>query len=196
MEKMIWPEFKLLLDSVKPAIYCTKEDSNFINIFTSLDGAFIDCDIPKSSSDYTEFQATYRSKLNLENWQLEANNRVIQQTTISDSTDPSNSIEIDGTKSLKTKVILDGQGIQNSLLVSTTALEAKAGVSTLSNRKLLTVFNSSNSTIYWGYTDSVTTSTGTPIFKDQLVEWAIGSNLKIYLIAASGSNLVRITEAS
>lgn len=90
--------------------------------------------------------------------------------------------------------ISNNGGAQAALSISTTAVQVKAGGSVLSNRKTVTVFNNSNATIYWGYTSGVTTSSGTPIFKNQSVVWDIGPSTDIYLIAASGTNDVRITE--
>ena len=90
--------------------------------------------------------------------------------------------------------ISNNGGVHGALSVSTSAVEAKVGASALTNRKTLTVFNNSNNTLYWGYSNTVTTSTGTPLFKSQQIVWDCGSNTHIYLIAASGSNDVRITE--
>lgn len=87
-------------------------------------------------------------------------------------------------------------GIQGTLTVGTSAVELKVGGSRLANRKLASVFNDSNSIIYYGYTDAVTISTGTPIFKNQFVEWAINDSTTVYLIADSAGNNTRITEAA
>jgi hypothetical protein len=94
--------------------------------------------------------------------------------------------------------LLLGPGVQSALTVGTSAVELIVGVSPLANRKLITLFNNSNSTIYWGYTNSVTTVTGTPIFKDQFVSWDMSdkTNAKIFLIAGSASNNTRITESA
>lgn len=92
--------------------------------------------------------------------------------------------------------IVNTAGLENQLTVGLTAVEIKAGASRLTNRKLVTLYNSSNSTLYWGYTSGVTISTGTPIEKNQYVEWTVGGNLPVYVIAASGGNIARITEAS
>jgi hypothetical protein len=97
---------------------------------------------------------------------------------------------------LKTQDILNlGTGTQAALTVGTSAVEVKVGGSPLSNRKLVTLYNNSNTTIYWGFTSGVTTSTGTPIFKNQLYTWIAGSSQSIYVIAGSAGNNTRITEA-
>lgn len=89
-----------------------------------------------------------------------------------------------------------GTSLQGAVTVGTSAVEAKVGASKLENRKSLTVYNNSNSTIYWGYTSGVTTSTGTPIFKSQFYDWDIGDQQAVYLIAGSASNNVRVTEGA
>lgn len=92
--------------------------------------------------------------------------------------------------------VLNESGVQGALIVGTTAIEVKVGVDRLLNRKLVTLFNNSNSTIYWGYTNGVTTTTGIPIFKNQYVEWTVGDSLSIFVIAASAGNNTRITEGA
>jgi hypothetical protein len=88
-------------------------------------------------------------------------------------------------------------GAQGSLTVGTSAVEAKVGASALSNRKTLTVFNNSSSIIYWGYTSSVTTSTGTPIRRFQQGSWeGLGPDLSVFLIAGSAGNDTRVTESA
>lgn len=91
--------------------------------------------------------------------------------------------------------VLDHNGVQGALTVGTTAIEVKVGASSLEGRKVTTLLNNSNSTIYWGYTSAVTTANGTPIFKNQFVEWSAGQNLTVYVIAGSAGNNCRITEA-
>lgn len=78
MEKLNWIKLKILLDTVSPPLYSFKEDDQYINIFIVLHGILFDCDINKESSDYTEFQTSYRSKLNLKTWDL--NGRLINNT--------------------------------------------------------------------------------------------------------------------
>lgn len=89
-----------------------------------------------------------------------------------------------------------GTGVQSSLTIGTTAVEVKVGVSRLSNRKLVTLYNNSNVTVYWGYSGSVTTSSGTPIFKNQFISWTVGDQQSIYVVAGSENNDSRITEAA
>jgi hypothetical protein len=96
--------------------------------------------------------------------------------------------------SLTSSATPNSGGTQGAVSVGITATEAKVSTSTLTNRKSLTAFNNSAQTIYWGYNSSVTTSTGTPIFASQMVGWNVGASTHIFLIAASGTNDVRVTE--
>lgn len=90
--------------------------------------------------------------------------------------------------------ISNNGGVQAALNVGLTAVELKVGGSPLANRKSASLFNNASNTVYWGYTNAVTTSTGTPIFKNQLVTWSVGPNTSIYIIAGSTTNDTRITE--
>ena len=92
--------------------------------------------------------------------------------------------------------ILNNNGPQGALTVGTTAIEVKVGVARLEGRKSITLYNNSNATIYWGYTSGVTTSTGTPIKKEQQVTWAVGDTQTIFVIAGSTNNNTRITEGA
>lgn len=78
--------------------------------------------------------------------------------------------------------------------VTTSAAEALGAASILSNRKMISI-TPTNGTVYWGYSNSVTTVNGTPIFKNQTMVISVGSNVHIYLIAGSTVDC-RITEGS
>ena len=91
--------------------------------------------------------------------------------------------------------ILNSSGVQASLTVGTSAVEVKVGASRLEGRKEVTLYNNSNTTIYWGYTSGVTTANGTPILKKQLATWTVGDVLSLFVIAGSAGNNCRITEA-
>lgn len=92
--------------------------------------------------------------------------------------------------------ILDASGVQGSITVSTTAVAARVGGSNLANRKNLTIWNNGTATIYWGYTNAVTTATGTLLMRNQQLQGDWGPNTTIWLIAANGSHDVRITEGA
>lgn len=91
--------------------------------------------------------------------------------------------------------IIDTAGQNRAQSVTTTAAEALGAGSILANRKSLTVCPT-NGTVYWGYSNAVTTANGTPIFKNQTNSWAIGPLLHVWLICASGTVDCRITEGS
>lgn len=91
--------------------------------------------------------------------------------------------------------IINNSGVEGSLTVGTTAVEVKVGASKLEGRKQVSLYNNSNNIIYFGYTNSVTTSTGMPILKNQMITWDAGDILTIYVIAGSAGNNCRITEA-
>jgi hypothetical protein len=98
------------------------------------------------------------------------------------------------TNELRTADISNNGGVQGAITVGTSAIQAMVGGSPLTNRKTLTVFNNSNTTIYFGYANTVTTVNGTPIFKNQFAEFLVGPNTNVWLIAGSAGNNVRITE--
>jgi len=93
-------------------------------------------------------------------------------------------------------ILNSGTSLEGTLTVGTSAVEIKVGVNRLTNRELVTLYNSSNSVMYWGFTSSVTTSTGTPIEKNQFVTWAVGDVQTVYVIASSVGNIARITEGA
>lgn len=78
--------------------------------------------------------------------------------------------------------------------VTTAAALALGAATALANRKMLH-FTPTNGTIYWGYTSSVTTTTGTPVFTNQTVYLSVGNSVTVYLISA-GTVDARIAELS
>ena len=92
---------------------------------------------------------------------------------------------------------INGSGVQGALTVGTTAVEVKVGGSAHASRKLVTLYNNSSVILYWGWTNAVTTSNGTPIQPQQFGTWNVGPSATVYVIATSGSsNDTRVTEAS
>ena len=90
--------------------------------------------------------------------------------------------------------ICDNSGVNGNIVVGLTSIEAKVGVSTLSNRKVLTVFHNGAKNLYWGLSSGVTIANGTQIFKNQLVTFDVGPNTHIWLIADTAGQDVRLTE--
>lgn len=103
-------------------------------------------------------------------------------------------VDASATNDLFTADTLKVGGTQGALTVGTTAVEVKVGVSQLANRKHVTLYNNSNTTMYWGLDSGVNTSTGTPIQKGEMVPWS-ASTATIYVIAGSAGNDARVTES-
>ena len=89
---------------------------------------------------------------------------------------------------------LDGPAVYGSITVTSTPQELKVDDSVLDGRKLVTV-QPVDGDIYYGYSASVTTSSGTKIIKGQLFMQECTDQLPIYLVAASDVD-VRITEVA
>lgn len=91
---------------------------------------------------------------------------------------------------------IDGPAVYGALSVtSASAVEVKVGGSPLDERKVITI-QPTNGHVYFGYSNSVTTSTGTKIFKNQIYPIEASEKLAVYIIAETGTVNVRITEAS
>jgi hypothetical protein len=85
--------------------------------------------------------------------------------------------------------------LTGAVTVSTSAIEAKVGVSSLTERKMLLINNTSNATVFYG-PSGVTTTTGAPLAKGALLVMPFGPDNHVYLIRASGSGDVIVQEAS
>lgn len=99
-----------------------------------------------------------------------------------------------GDDQTSTADIINNSGTQGALTVGTTAVEVKVGVSRLVSRKSVTLYNNSSSTVYWGYNNTVTISTGTPIQKDTFMSWSVGESVEIWVISDGANRNTRITE--
>lgn len=87
-------------------------------------------------------------------------------------------------------------GNQGALTVGTTAVLVAVSGTNLVNRKNATLYNNSTVVMYWGYTNAVTISTGTPIVPSQMAFWDAGPAANIYIIAGTAGNNARITEGA
>jgi len=103
-------------------------------------------------------------------------------------------VQIDSSGRILNSDILNNSISSGNITVGTTAVAANVNGTNLSNRKTLFV-TPTNGTIYFGASNAVTTSNGTPIYQGQTRSFSIGPNLTIYLIAAS-SLTVNIFEGS
>lgn len=90
--------------------------------------------------------------------------------------------------------VLNTAGQNRAQSVTTTAAEALGAATILTNRKMLSI-RPTNGIIYWGFTNTVTTTTGTPIYTNEIMTISATDNLHIYVIAASTID-ARISEAS
>lgn len=90
---------------------------------------------------------------------------------------------------------LNGPALHGALSVSTTAVEVKVGASALSERTVITI-QPIDGDVYFGYSDSVTSLTGTKIFQGQVYPLEAAQSLPVWVVAASGTIDVRITEVS
>jgi hypothetical protein len=106
-------------------------------------------------------------------------------------TDPL-SLTIDG--DLRVADIINTSGQYRAQSITTTAAEALGGATILANRKMLSI-TPTNGTIYWGFSNAVTATTGSPIFKNQQMTFAVGANVHIYVIATATTDS-RISEGS
>lgn len=93
---------------------------------------------------------------------------------------------------------IDDSGLEGAFTVGASAVELMIGTTIKDNRSAATLYNNSTSILYWGYTSSVTTSTGTPIVPKQFISWndLQSTTTRIFLIAGSAGNDTRITEVS
>ena len=87
-------------------------------------------------------------------------------------------------------LVIGGQNRAQS--VTTSAAEALGGASRFANRKYVSI-RPTDGVVYWGYSNSVTTSNGTPILKNENYPIAASDQVPIYLISAGTVNC-RITE--
>lgn len=93
--------------------------------------------------------------------------------------------------------LMDG-GVYGNLSVPTagTAVEAKVGGSRLTNRKFLQI-TANNAGLFWGLSNSVTTSSGTPIANGQTITFNIkpGSTFQVWLVGSANSKSAQVVEA-
>jgi hypothetical protein len=92
--------------------------------------------------------------------------------------------------------IVNESALYTNLTVGTSAVEVKVGGSRLTNRKCVTLVNNSSKTIYWGFSNSVTVSNGTPIEKGQMFVWSVGDSIQVWVISNTASLDTRITESA
>lgn len=95
---------------------------------------------------------------------------------------------------METRDVLNVSSQYRAQSITTTAGEALGAGTILVNRKLLHV-TPTNGTIYWGYSNTVTTATGTPIFPNSTLWLSVTDNIHVWIIAGTTID-ARIGEVS
>jgi hypothetical protein len=112
-------------------------------------------------------------------------------------TDGTDVAKVTANSDLSTSDGLRNGGVQGSLTLTTanTTYEAKVDASRLTNRKSLVI--TANDDMFWGYDNTVTTSTGQKLAKDQQIAFAVDpdSTFQIWLVAAANSKTARVAES-
>jgi hypothetical protein len=90
---------------------------------------------------------------------------------------------------------LDGPATYASISVTTTPIELKVGGSPFDERKVVTL-QPIDGRVYYGYDNSVSSSTGTLVFKKMIYPLEVSPDLPVWLVADSGTVDVRITEVA
>ena len=84
-----------------------------------------------------------------------------------------------------------------NLVTTATTYEAKVGASRLVNRKSL-IITAMDGDIYWGYSNAVSSSNGTPLVKGQTIIFDIDANassFQVWLVATLNNKNARIAES-
>lgn len=114
-----------------------------------------------------------------------------------DSTNATVVHKITANSDLKVSDGLHNGGVHGNLSLATanTTYEAKVGGARLANRKALSI--TALDDMYWGYDNTVTTSTGTPLFKSQVIIFDVDpdSTFQVWVVASANSKNARITES-
>lgn len=104
--------------------------------------------------------------------------------------------KLSNNNSVSVSDISENGGVNGTLTVGTTAVEVKVGGSALTNRKQVSLYNSSTRVMYWGHSNAVTTSNGIAIFKDQERGWSVGTGTSIWVICDTPAQTVRVAESA
>jgi hypothetical protein len=89
-------------------------------------------------------------------------------------------------------VLSDGY-VTGTVTATTTEVEAKVGASPLSGREVITLHNKGSAEIFYGPT-GVTSTTGTPLKKNQFVSLPLGDAISLFVITDSGTATVIVQE--
>jgi hypothetical protein len=121
-----------------------------------------------------------------------------ENTNIADASDPTKKASVSSNGDVGVTDGLSGGGVHGALTLTTggTAYEAKVGGSRLALRKTLII--TALDDMYWGFDNTVTTASGTPLFKNQQVIFSIDpndANFQVWVVAAASSKTARVAEA-
>lgn len=114
---------------------------------------------------------------------------------ITDPEEPSRKAKISAERDLKVSDVIATTGVFSALTVGTTAVEVRVGANRLAGRKTVTFHNNSNRRMFWGYSSSVTITSGSPIDRDEFLVWAVDDQTAIWIISDQAGLNARITEA-
>lgn len=107
-------------------------------------------------------------------------------------------IEMTANKELKTIDGLRNGGVHGAIASTTAnvAIEARVGASRLTNRKLLVITIQSTG-VFYGFDNTVTISSGTPVANNQVLTFTIDpdSSFQIWLVSASTNRAYRVLES-
>lgn len=124
-----------------------------------------------------------------------ANDTTLQAAVIAGTITPNNGVS-DGGLNILYQFIpnLAQDSVNNNtqmqvLSVTSTAVEAIGGTSILTGRKILMI-TPTNGTIYWGNSSSITSSTGIPIFQNQVVQLSFTDAVPIYIVSSGTVNTI------
>ena len=91
---------------------------------------------------------------------------------------------------------LNGPGVHGNISVTDTPSEVKVGASALDQRYIVTI-QPLDGYVFFGYSNLVSASTGTKIFKGQVYTLEATDQLPVWIVADTGMTVdVRITEVS
>lgn len=120
---------------------------------------------------------------------------MLVKAKITDGTDVTN-VTTSGDLTTNDGIRAGGSFGNLNLVTANTAYEVKVDGGRLTNRKLITIIPT-DSDMYWGYNNTVTTSTGTPLYKNQLIIIStIDDTTQIWLVCANANKNARITEVT